>query len=109
MRLWQKAVPAAHTCSKDVQGTIPAAALVSRSHSNSPTSAGHGISPVHGVQEKNPSWLELQTRPDVGAQEPDKGLHVTSETAVAKHSPRGIPILKLLAVPPLAPDQATCI
>lgn len=34
---------------------------------------------MHGVQKQKPSSLKLKTQPDVGALEPDKGLHVTSE------------------------------
>lgn len=47
-----------------------------------------------------------------GAQEPgllpSKGLQV-QPSALERHSPKGIPVLSLLAVPSLAPGQATCV
>lgn len=39
---------------------------------------------------------------------PQQGVQV-QPSALGRHSPKGIPILSLLAVPSLAPGQATCV
>lgn len=54
----------------------------------------------------------MKTRSAAGSHEPgllpNKGLQV-QPSALERHSPKGIPVLSLLAVPLLAPGQATCV